>query len=170
MLTPDQVVALRDGTIDLALLRPHVDQHLSADMTWELLRRDRYVLALPDDHRLATRRRLKLSDLRDESLVVHSGRGRSAMHGTVVELCHKAGFEPTIRHEVAETSTLVTFVAAGLGVAVVPEPVARLGVPGVTYLPLAIPDRMDLLAVTRAHDDSAALQRSLIVLRRQVVV
>ena len=49
----------------------------------------------------------------------------------------EAGFRPRIRHEVAETSTLVTFVAAGLGVAVVPEPVGTLGVPGVTYRPLS---------------------------------
>ena len=67
----------------------------------------------------------------------------------------------------AETSTLVTFVAAGLGVAVVPEPVAELGVAGATYRPLVGGARMDLLAVTRRDDDSAALARTLAVLRAQ---
>ena len=90
------------------------------------------------------------------------------MHGLVESLCREAGFRPRVRHEVAETSTLVTFVAAGLGVAVVPEPVSELGVAGATYRPLAGRARMDLLAVTRGDDDSAALARTLTVLRAQV--
>lgn len=168
MLSPDQVVALRDGSIDLALLRPLGDPEGHADLAWHVLRRERYVVALPEGHRLAGRSRVRMADLRDEGLVVHSGRGRSAMHDVVVGLCRDAGFEPTIRHEVAETSTLVTFVAAGLGVAVVPEPVSELGVAGATYRPLAGRARMDLLAVTRGDDDSAALARTLTVLRAQV--
>lgn len=91
------------------------------------------------------------------------------MHDAVVGLCRAAGFEPTVRHEVAETSTLVTFVAAGLGLAVVPEPVAELVVAGATYRPLAARARMDLLAVTRADDESAALGRALRVLETQML-
>ncbi len=133
------------------------------------LRRDRLIVALPEGHRLAARRQVRVADLRDEDLVVHAGRGRSVMHDAVVELCRGAGFEPQVRHEVAETSTLVTFVAAGLGVAVVPEPVAELGVAGATYRPLAGRQAwIDLAAATRADDDGAALARTLAVLRRQV--
>ena len=46
--------------------------------------------------------------------------------GTVLSAaCADAGFVPRVRHEVEETSTLVTLVAAGLGVAIVPAPTAR---------------------------------------------
>ena len=79
-----------------------------------------------------------------------------------------AGFEPRIRHEVAETSTLVTFVAAGLGVAVVPAPVSELVVAGATYRPLSSTARMELVAATRADDDSALLARTLRVLRQAI--
>lgn len=168
MLSPDQVAALRDGTVDLALLRPVGDPDAHPDLTWRVLRRERYVVALPEGHRLAARRRLRVADLRGEGLVVHAGGGRSAMYDAVAGLCRAAGFEPTVRHEVAETSTLVTFVAAGLGVAIVPEPVAELGVAGATYRPLTGSARMDLLAVTRGADDSAALARTLAVLEAQV--
>ena len=113
---------------------------------------------------LAERRRLRVEDLRGEALVIHAA-GRSVMHGTVQALCRDAGFEPRVRHQVAETSTLVTFVAAGLGIAVVPEPVSRLGVAGTTYLPLADRDaRIDLGTAVRADDDSPALARVLTVL------
>ena len=43
-----------------------------------------YVVALPEGHRLATRSRLRMADLRDEDLIVHSGHGRSAMYDAVV--------------------------------------------------------------------------------------
>lgn len=161
MLVPDQVAALLDGDIDLAVLRPPVDDPRLRVTT---LRQERLIVALPEGHRLAARQRVRVADLRGEDLVIHAAR-RSVMHGVVQSLCREAGFEPRVRHEVAETSTLVTFVAAGLGVAVVPEPVARLGVIGTTHRPLAARGaRIDLAAAVRADDDSPALARALAVL------
>lgn len=168
MLSPDQAAALRDGSIDLGLMRPLGDAERQPDLTRHVLRRERYIVALPEGHRLAARTRLRVADLRDEPLIVHAGGGRSAMHDVVIALCRDAGFEPAVQHEVAETSTLVTFVAAGLGLAVVPEPVSELVVAGAIYRPLAARARMDLLAVTRADDESAALSRALRVLDTQV--
>ena len=164
MLSPDQLDALRDGSIDLALLRPFADLALDTGVVLTPLREEKYVVALPEGHRLAGRNRVRVADLRDEDLIVHSGHGRSAMFDAVTALCRDAGFEPSIRHEVAETSTLVTFVAAALGVAVVPEPVTALVVAGTVYRPLATRARMDLVAATRADDDSALLARTLRVL------
>lgn len=162
MLVPDQVAALLAGEIDLALLRPPVDE---PGIALHPLRTERLIVALPDGHRLAGRRRVRVADLRQEDLVMHPARGRSVMHGLVTALCREAGFLPRVRHEVAETSTLVTFVAAGLGVAVVPEPVAALGVPGTVYRPLASARaRVDLAAATRAGEESAAVARALEVL------
>jgi DNA-binding transcriptional LysR family regulator len=162
MLVPDQVAALLDGRIDLALLRPPVDE---AALRVTTLRREGLIVALPEGHPLAVRKRLRVADLRDEDLVVHVGQGRSVMNGLVTALCREAGFEPRIRHEVAETSTLVTFVAAGLGVALVPEPVAALGVAGATYRPLVgASARIDLAAAVRADEDAPAVARTLQVL------
>jgi len=162
MLVPDQVAALLAGEIDLALLRPPVDE---PGIAVHPLRTERLIVALPDGHRLAGRRRVRVADLRHEDLVMHPARGRSVMHGLVTALCQEEGFLPRVRHEVAETSTLVTFVAAGLGVAVVPEPVAALGVPGTVYRPLASPRaRVELAAATRAGEEAAAVARALEVL------
>lgn len=168
MLSPDQLDALRDGSIDLALLRPFRELSEDSDITVSPLREERYVVALPEGHRLAGRSKVRVVDLRDEDLIVHTGHGRSAMYDAVSALCRDAGFEPAIRHEVAETSTLVTFVAAALGVAIVPEPVSELVVAGAVYRPLASRARMELVAATRADDGSALLARALHVLRGQV--
>ena len=108
---------------------------------------------------------MRITDLEGEDLIVHSGHGRSAMFDAVTTLCRDAGFDPTIRHEVAETSTLVTFVAAALGVAVVPEPVSQLVVAGTVYRPLVSRARMELVAATRSGDTSALLARTSAILR-----
>lgn len=163
MLVPDQVEALLARRIDVALLRPPVDEPA---LRVDTLRRDRLIVALPERHRLAGRRRIRVDDLRHEDLVVHASRGRSVMYGAVTALCRDAGFEPRVRHEVAETSTLVTFVAAGLGVAVVPEPVAELRVAGTTYRPLARRDAtIDLAVAVRTADEAPALTRAVGLLR-----
>ncbi|MFS3128599.1 LysR substrate-binding domain-containing protein [Nocardioides sp. Bht2] len=168
MLTGDQVAALRAGTIDLALMRPPGESADFADLAISTLRQERFLVVLPAAHRLAAAAEVSLGDLRDEDLIVHAGHGRSAMYSAVLGLCRSAGFEPRVGHEVAETSTLVTFVAGGLGVAIVPEPVAALVVEGTVYRPLAGEARIDLVLATRADDDSAALRRAVEVLRSQV--
>jgi DNA-binding transcriptional LysR family regulator len=61
------------------------------------------------------------------------------MYDVVRRLCSDAGFTPGSRHEVGETSTLITLVAGNLGVAVVPEPVCALELDGVVHLPLVGP-------------------------------
>jgi DNA-binding transcriptional LysR family regulator len=58
---------------------------------------------------------------------------------------------------------LVTFVAAGLGLAVVPEPTAALAVPGVVYVPLVGTHGVDLVAATRSADDNPILARALAI-------
>jgi DNA-binding transcriptional LysR family regulator len=133
MLAPAQVSAIIAGEIDLALLRPPV--HF-ADIVSETVRRDRLLVAMPTDHRLSGRAEVGADDLRDEDFVAHAGHGRSVMNSLLTAICADAGFVPAVRHEVTETSTLVTLVAAGLGVAIVPEPTAALDIAGVRYIPL----------------------------------
>lgn len=163
MLAPDQVAALRRGTIDVALLRPPV---ADLSLTVRALRHDRLVVALPADHPLAARPRVAAAALADADLIVHSAGRRSAMYEVVLGLLHEAGIEPRIRHEVGETSTLITLVAGGLGLAVVPEPVTALALDGVTYRPLVRPSATIELAVAHRADRSEPhLARTIEVIR-----
>ncbi|KRF19952.1 LysR family transcriptional regulator [Nocardioides sp. Soil797] len=161
MLSPEQVDALREGALDLGIMRRPQD---TAGLALTTIRQERMWVAIPQDHPLAVHEEVRLTDLHDEELIVHAGAGRSVMSGLVQDMFDEAGLSATIAHEVAETSTLVTFVAGGLGIAVVPEPTATLAVPGVVYLPLVdVPDS-ELVAATRADDESPVLVRALGVL------
>ncbi|MBO2463240.1 LysR substrate-binding domain-containing protein [Actinomadura violacea] len=166
MLVPDQAAALRTGDIDLALLRPPI-----ADLSLTVLplRRDRLVVAAPADHPLAALPRIAITDLADADLIVHSADRRSVMYDVVLGLFRDAAVEPRIRHEVGETSTLVTLVAGGLGAAVVPEPVTALALDGVVFRPLARPAvTVDLAIAHRTDRTEPHLARAVAVVQRIV--
>jgi len=166
MLVPVQIRSLRSGDIDIALLRPPV---ADSSIVVQVLRRERLVVALPADNPLAARRRIAVKSLRGEPLIVHSGRRDAVMFETVLRLCRAAGFEPAIRHEVDETSTLVTLVAGGLGAAIVPRPVSALGLGGVVYVPLTDRDATTELAVAHLADRTEPhLQRAIRTVARIV--
>lgn len=159
MLVAEQVDALASGDLDIALLRPPLYE---AALAVRSLRWDRLVVAVPDSHRLASRRSVEVQALAGEPLVVHSSRG-SVMFRLVRDMCESAGFSPLVSHEVVETSTLVSFVAAGLGIAVVPEGVSKLGVAGVHYCRLKRA-KVELSAATRVDDARPLVARALQVL------
>lgn len=159
MLVADQVEALREGSIDLALLRPPVAE---GRLAMTLLREERLVVAVPSGHQLASRKQLRVADLAGTDLIIHSAGRHSMMYDVVRRLFIDAGVTPHIRHEVGETSTLVTLVAGGLGVAVVPQPVSALALEGVTYRPLIRPATSVGLAVAhRADRNEPHLDRAL---------
>ena len=133
MLVPDLVAGLHSGSLDLAVIRPPVGE---PDLDLRLLRSDRLVAALPEGHPLAAHECVAVVDLRDEPFISYPSRHRSVMYEVVIDTCRRAGFLPRQIHEVAETSTLVVFVAAGLGVSLVAESVSALNISGATFRPL----------------------------------
>jgi DNA-binding transcriptional LysR family regulator len=157
LLSPQLATGLLDHTYDVALLRP--DPLNQGDLSVSRLRTERLVAVLPSAHPLAGRRRIALSALADEAFVVHPSGHRSSVHARVLAACEAAGFTPSPVLEVGETATLVVFVAAGMGVALVPEPVRSLGLDGVAYVPLTDAPTIDLALATRSDGDSPAVRR-----------
>lgn len=120
-MTPaDHVQALREGALDLSISRGEAPG-LAATLLW----RDELVAAMPLAHRLARRRRLRLAELRAEDFVFLR-LDSSAFAQRVFEGCVAAGFVPRIVQQVVELPAVLNLVAAGLGVALVPDSLARL--------------------------------------------
>jgi DNA-binding transcriptional LysR family regulator len=152
LLTPDQVSALVEGTLDIGFLRPPVRE---PGLQVRILRREPLIAALPASHPLTERDTVRLADLRDEPFICYPSRHRSVVYDAVFDACQQAGFVPSVVQEVGETSTLVSFVAGGLGVALVPASVQHLQITGAQYRPLAGTTReVQLAAVTRVDDSS----------------
>ncbi len=112
---------LRAGEFDLVLLFEFegVGERLGTGLRRFELPDDPLHLALRNDHPLATRRQLRLEDLSEESLIQASASSPCARH--VVRSCHAAGFEPSVSFESDDYQTVQGLVAAGVGVALIPQ-------------------------------------------------
>src|SRR5271166_5841197 len=116
----DVAPRLRAGELDLALLFEFDGEQLIGErMTRAELFEDPMFLALPPQHPLAARERLRLEDLRDQAWVQTSRSSPCARH--VVRSCHAAGFEPNVAFESDDYQTVQGLVAAGVGVALIPR-------------------------------------------------
>jgi DNA-binding transcriptional LysR family regulator len=103
-----------------------------------------------------------LAALADAPFIGYPSQFRSVMHEAVEDACRKAGFRPRVIQECSETATLVSFVAAGLGVALVPGSVRHLQVTGAVYRPIADGAQDVALALAwRAGDRSPVLAQFL---------
>ena len=112
---------LKAGEVDVALL---IEPNFSPQPRDALLERvhlldDPMFAVLPAGHPLAAKRTLKLADLAGETWM-HDG---SACCDSTVFLraCHDAGFEPRVAFENDDYSAIQGFIAAGVGVALIPQ-------------------------------------------------
>jgi DNA-binding transcriptional LysR family regulator len=119
---PEEIAPrLRRGELDLALLYgfDSVPAPAPAKARTVTLLEDPMYLALPRAHALAQRDKLRLQELRDEAWIQTSSSSPCARH--VVRCCHAAGFEPRVSFHSDDYQTIQGLVAAGVGVALIPE-------------------------------------------------
>lgn len=158
---------LRAGELDLCLTSPVPD---APDLVARRVDVQRLRLVVPEDHRLAGRKRVRLAEAADEAFVtLEPGYG---LRRITDDLCAKAGFRPRVAFEGEEAETLRGLVAAGLGVALLPPPaVAR---PGVVELTVTSPRavREIGLAWLDGHPDTppvAAFKRFVLARRGELL-
>jgi DNA-binding transcriptional LysR family regulator len=118
---PSALERLKAGEVDVALL---IEPDFAPQPRDALLERihlldDPMFAVLPAGHPLARKRTLKLADLAGETWM-HDG---SACCDSTVFLraCHDAGFEPRVAFENDDYSAIQGFIAAGVGVALIPQ-------------------------------------------------
>ena len=95
------------------------------------------VLALPEAHPMAAAPRLSLAAVLAEPLVIFPRRIVPSLHDAILGMYHTAGREPRIAQEAIQMQTIVNLVAAGLGLAWVPESVREFQRSGVVYRQLS---------------------------------
>jgi LysR family hydrogen peroxide-inducible transcriptional activator len=115
-ITPVLLDQVRASKVDLAILALPVRGHEFE--TFPLLT-ERLFAALPSGHKLAKRRALLLKDLRVEPFLLL--RDGHCFRDTVVAACDRARLHPQIVFESGQFSSLLSMVAAGMGVSIVPE-------------------------------------------------
>lgn len=130
-----QLQLLLSGRLDLAFVRPPVRE---SSLQYEFLMYETLVIALPSDHALAARDGIDIHDLAPMPLIVPARKVRPHSYKAIMRAFHVDGEEARIVLEAAERQTMVSLVAAGISLALVPNWAAKLQVPGVVYRPLRL--------------------------------
>lgn len=133
MVTMEQVEALASGRLDVALLRPHA---ATADFETRCVAREPLVIALPENHPLASGPLPKLEDFDHAPFLTYSPIEARYFHDLVAGTFSRAGVHPDYTQYVAQIHTILALVRAGLGAAMVPEAAMTLRFEGVTFRPL----------------------------------
>lgn len=99
---------------------------------------DPYVAVVPRDHELAARRSVSLAELRSETWVSNDLTGNPG-HKILVQACAAAGFTPRFTVQAQDHYSAIQFVAAEVGISVMPRLAARALPPEVTRLRITDP-------------------------------
>lgn len=155
--TINQIVALKEGKIDAGLLRPPVPAEGLIDI--ENIRTETLIAVIPENHPLADKSSIDLSDLADDGFVIFSPAISPNLHTLVMLACREAGFTPSISQTAPQIQTQISLVSAGLGVTLVPRCAQNITYPGVLYKPLNSPGKHieTSMAIARQRDNENAL-------------
>ena len=130
--TTPLLTRLAQDLVDVAFVRPTTAERESLRAI--PLPDERLWIALPAGHALATRKRLRLAELHNEPFILYPRANGSLLYDVIIAACQNAGFSPRIVQEAPQMALIVSLVAAGVGVALVPESVCQLRPAGMRYV------------------------------------
>lgn len=120
------------------------------------------IAVLPEHHPAAASSRLRLEALRDEAFILTPRPVGPTLFDIVIAACRDAGFEPTLGQVAPQISSVVSLVAAGLGVSVVPASMRQLQLAGVVYREIDGDGPVARLSLACRRSDSSGVVRNFI--------
>jgi LysR family transcriptional regulator, transcription activator of glutamate synthase operon len=156
---PSETLAamVQEGSLDLAFLSTG-EGSARGRLALRRLATEELVALLPANHPLATRRRLRIGELRDEQFIGY--REGATIRQVLVSAAGEAGFHPRFAFESNEVPRIRALVARGLGVAVLPRSAGHPATPELVTVTLRGPTlRRDVTLAWlsgRAHSPAAA--------------
>lgn len=138
--TARQVAALLNDHLDVGIvslpLPAGADEHISA----KVIAKGHLVAAIPASHSLANEpSAVDLAALADEPWILFPPDEGPGLHATILRACAVAGFVPGVTQQALQMETIAGLVAAGFGVALVPEAFREAGYRGVVFRELKGP-------------------------------
>lgn len=137
----EQAQELQARRIEIGVVRLPVANASGCEM--RVIRRERMIAVLPASHPLCKRKTVALKDLADEAFMMFPPERVPSLHAKTLEACRAAGFSPRVALEAWQMPTMVSLVAAGVGVALLPEQIKNIPHRGVVYRDIS--DRFDSL-------------------------
>ncbi|WP_271461041.1 LysR family transcriptional regulator [Pantoea leporis] len=146
--TINLIPKLKSGWLDMIFIRE--PQSIDASLAVRFITRESCVLAVPIQHVLADRERVAVADFQHEAIIIPDRRTRPHSHDLTMSLFKLAGFTPHIAQFAEEKQTILSLVAAGLGLAVVPASYRTMNSDSVSYIALDLPEQIKGLPLSIA--------------------
>ena len=158
---------LRDGTVDAAFLRSGSNDSFYPNTL--LVEDEPLVAVLPNAHRYAALPEVALAALAADPLVIFPRVIGPTLYDIIITACEEAGFEPRFGQEAPQIGSVVNFVAAGFGFAIVPTAIRQIKVEGVTHVAFSgRKPRANLSCAWRKEERSAVVLNFVRSVRRSV--
>src|ERR1700758_3060338 len=125
----DQVQMLETGSLDVGFFRLPIGGHSALDVV--TVHRERFVLVVPASHKLAKRKRVRLSEISGEDFVMYERTYAPGFHDLIFGMLRDARIVPNVSQTAAELSMIVSLVDAHMGVAILPASAVQRSVAAV---------------------------------------
>ena len=169
MLTARQLECLSGNQLDVGFCRELVSA-VPAEINIERIIQERFIAVIHSQHRLAKQNAVSLEACADEPFVFFTPALGVGLYEKVIGLCGKAGFKPRVVQEANGVIAIVSLVASGIGISILPESVKSIALEGVVYRPLQHPDAViPLMLAFRKSENAPAVSRFVAHVRRAVV-
>lgn len=167
MTTTEQIEALHDNRIHLGFIRPPLnDDRLRVESVYQ----ESLVAVLPEAHAIATQKQVSLRSLACEPFILFPRHLGAGLYDQIIGLCQQSGFTPQVAQEAIQMQTIVSLVAAELGVALVPASLQNLQRVGVVYKPLEEQTpKVELAVAWRRNETSRIVHQFLEVTMKPIL-
>jgi DNA-binding transcriptional LysR family regulator len=129
----EQLIELAHDRLDIGFVHT---TRVPPELSQILVSSQAFVGCLPAGHALARQPSLALEALQGEPFAVVSRAVSPDYHERILAICLEAGFYPEIRYELRHWLSVVSLVAQGMGVALVPAALSRSAMAGTVFVPL----------------------------------
>jgi DNA-binding transcriptional LysR family regulator len=155
MPVPAQFDALQHARLDIGFVRPPIPEPV---VTGEIVATEPLMVAVRNDHRLRGRQSVPLSSFADDPFILPAREAVPVYHDIVVKACRESGFVPNAPYEADQLLMVLSMVAAGSGVALVPAFARTMKAPRVVLVPLRAPvPSVEMAVAWRREETSATL-------------
>lgn len=147
--------AIQNGTLDVGYMPDYYPEHDSA-LVYECVGEWSRVVVMSSDHKLADKQCLTIDMLAHEPMIVYSINEVDSQLDT--QLQRVLGDSLNIAWRISSSLSVLAMAGAGLGIALVPAPLAQVAIPGVVYRALDTKElSANLMRVSRKDEPSAAV-------------
>ena len=158
ILTAEQIRMLESGALDIGFLRLPIGGHTQLEVS--TVHREPFVLVVPASHPLAKRKKVRLNEASGQDFVMYDRTHAPGFHDQVFGILRDSGIVPNVRQTAGEMPTLVSLVAAGMGISILPTSAVKHNVAAVVGCEIADPIPMSEIGLALPKDTDSAVVKN----------